>query len=71
MSALRRLRDDLSRPAGGWTTGILTLMGAITFSLASFHPVWPLGGLIAEALGLLCLAAHLLWGSAGYYPRTM
>ena len=60
-----RLLTDLRRPAGGWTMGILTLVGTLVAVLASsIH--W-----IGLPIALLLLAAHLGWGAHGYYPRRV
>lgn len=68
-SAIRRLRDDLQRPAGGWTVGFFTLLAVFispAVVLAVGGPTWlGTGSMIAF------LVAHMGWGAAGYYPRRI
>ena len=67
MTYLDRLRADLARPFGGWTTGLLTL------GLAAVGPL--VGWLTVSWLGPVWMAGwlfvHIIWGSAGYYPANM
>lgn len=60
-----RLLNDLRRPMGGWTVGFATLFGTIVAVFAA--GVHWIGYPIALALFVL----HLMWGSAGYYPRRI
>lgn len=69
MSSLDRLRADLQRPGGGWTVGVLTLLGVFVSPAFVFVLGWPRPVAWVAMLGFL--VAHLGWGSAGYYPRGM
>lgn len=63
---IQRLRDDLNRPAGGWTTGFLTLLGAALMPVIApmVIPLWA-----GVPLAILLFFLHAMWGAAGYYPR--
>jgi len=64
-----RLRADLQRPAGGWTVGILTMLGCLVSGPIVYILDWPTG--IGYVLMFAFLAANMGWGMAGYYPRRM
>jgi hypothetical protein len=61
--SLAALRQDLQRPAGGWTMGFATLLGAMAASAATTVYQWLL------PVAAILLLVHLLWGAAGYYPK--
>jgi hypothetical protein len=63
--SLAALRRDLQRPAGGWTMGFATLLGAMAVSAASLVYSWPV------VVAAILLVLHLLWGATGYYPRGL
>lgn len=64
-SALTWLRTDLQRPFGGYTVGMATLGAALAGPVVG-HLTRPLLGTAWMAAFLL---VHIMWASAGYYPR--
>lgn len=64
---INALRDDLKRPAGGWTAGIVTILLSMLFSLVGLFTMQT----ISYVLAAVFMFAHLAWGAHGYYPRTM
>lgn len=71
LGAVYRLVEDLRGPAGGWTVGIVTLVGVFAVPLIDAAGAWPAPGWTATAAMFLLLFVHILWGSAGYYPRRI
>jgi len=70
LDVLERLCGDLKRPAGGWTVGILTIIGLFAATVAAMLNFGGLKPLWSVAM-LVTLALHVLWGSAGYYPLSI
>lgn len=68
---IQRLAADLKRPGGGWTTGVLTLLGAMAVPLVEVFGIWPGPSWSATVAGVALIALHLMWGAHGYYPRRM
>ena len=66
-SALTRLRTDLQRPFGGYTVGMATLVAALAGPAVGYF-TWSVLGIAWMAVFLL---AHIVWGSAGYYPQRV
>jgi hypothetical protein len=64
-----RLRADLQRPAGGWTVGLLTLLGVFVSPVIVLAQGWPQP--VAWIAMFVCLGAHIGWGAHGYHPRGM
>jgi hypothetical protein len=64
-----RLAADIQGPAGGWTMGVLTLF----FTFATPVLVWLASGpsWLGEVGMVVFLVSHIIWGSAGYYPRSI
>lgn len=71
MNPSRALWNDLQRPAGGWTTGAVTLFAGFITIVLDIAGYWPAPSWTANVTVVLLLAMHVLWGAAGYYPRDM
>jgi hypothetical protein len=69
MNPLHALWNDLQRPAGGWTTGVVTLLAGFMCIVLEIVGYWPLPNWTANLTVIALLAAHAVWGAAGYYPR--
>lgn len=61
------LRHDLQRPAGGWTTGIVTLLLAMMMPIVEIYG----GRFISLLWACLFVFLHISWGAHGYYPRRI
>lgn len=70
-SRISRIVADLQKPAGGWTTGILTLLAAIAPAPMDAFGYWPGPTWSTTLVMAAFLAIHMVWGAAGYYPRRM
>lgn len=68
---IQRLRDDLQRPAGGWTVGLVSICGTMAVFLTGRLGLWPLPEWTATIVGFVLFAIHIGWGAHGYYPRGM
>jgi uncharacterized protein involved in cysteine biosynthesis len=59
----------MQRPYGGWTFGIFTML---MWFVSAAVPVLTAVPRWIGTLSMLCfLVIHLIWGSAGYYPRGL
>ena len=65
MSYTDRLRADLARPGGGWTTGLVTILLALAGPLVGLATVQWVGTVWMVAF----LIIHMRWGAYGYYPN--
>jgi len=68
-NAFTRLRDDLNRPAGGWTMGFLTLIGTLLAPLLGAFGI--MHQFVATGLMMGLFIIHISWGLHGYYPRRV
>lgn len=66
-----RLVDDLNRPGGGWTTGVLTLIAAIIGPIIYLAGYWSGPGWSVAIAVFGFLFTHIIWASYGYYPKVI
>lgn len=64
MKFLQRLKNDLNRPGGGWTTGLLLITIAACGIPISIY----LNRLVGGVWIVIFVLLHMNWGLAGYYP---
>lgn len=55
----------------GWAFGVLTLLAIPLVPTVEYLGYWPAPRWTALLMMAVLLAAHLLWGAQGYYPRQI